>query len=66
MSILYHITILLSIFTIAWIVKDNIELRNIADDYIRHDLIDDFNELVNYQINNIRAVFNNSIIKNAV
>ena len=33
-----------------YIFKDNIELRNIADDYIRHDLIDDFKLLVKYQI----------------
>ena len=33
-----------------YIFKDDIELRNIADDYIRNDLIDDFKILVNSQI----------------
>lgn len=33
-----------------YIFKDEIDLRNIADDYIRSDLIDDFKTLVNYQI----------------
>lgn len=33
-----------------YIFKDEIDLRNIADDYIRNDLIDNFKELVNYQI----------------
>ena len=33
-----------------YIFKDNIELRNIADDYIRHDLINDFKLLVQHQI----------------
>ena len=35
---------------LKYIFKDNIELRNIADDYLRNDMIDDFKELVNYQI----------------
>lgn len=35
---------------LKYIFKDNIELRNIADGYIRSDLIDDFKLLVNYQI----------------
>ena len=35
---------------LKYIFKDNIELRNITDDYLRNDLIDDFKELVNYQI----------------
>lgn len=35
---------------LKYIFKDNIELRNIADGYIRNDLIDDFKILVNYQI----------------
>lgn len=34
---------------LKYIFKDNITLRNIADDYIRNDLIDDFKTLVNYQ-----------------
>lgn len=33
-----------------YIFKDEIDLKNIADDYIRNDLIDNFKELVNYQI----------------
>ena len=33
-----------------YIFKDDIELRNIADDYIRNDLLDNFKTLVNYQI----------------
>ena len=33
-----------------YIFKKDINLRNIADDYIRNDLIDDFKVLVNYQI----------------
>ena len=33
-----------------YIFKNEIDLRNIADDYIRNDLIDNFKELVNYQI----------------
>ena len=33
-----------------YIFKDDIELRNIADDYIRNDLLDNFKNLVNYQI----------------
>lgn len=35
---------------LKYIFKDDITLRNIADDYIRNDLIDDFKILVNYQI----------------
>ena len=35
---------------LKYIFKNDIELRNIADDYIRNDLIDDFKELVNSQI----------------
>lgn len=33
-----------------YIFKDDIVFRNIADDYIRNDLIDDFKTLVDYQI----------------
>lgn len=33
-----------------YIFKDNISLRNIADDYIRNDRITDFEKLVDYQI----------------
>ena len=33
-----------------YIFNDDIELRNIADDYIRNDLLDNFKNLVNYQI----------------
>ena len=33
-----------------YIFKDEIELRNIADDYIRNDLVDDFKTLVKFQI----------------
>lgn len=33
-----------------YIFKDDKELRYLADNYIRNDLIDDFNSLVNYQI----------------
>lgn len=33
-----------------YIFKDDVTLRNIADDYIRNSLIDDFKTLVNYQI----------------
>ena len=35
---------------LKYIFKDDIELRNIADDYIRNDLIDDFKLLVKFQI----------------
>ena len=35
---------------LKYIFKNNIELINIADDYIRNDLINDFESLVNYQI----------------
>lgn len=35
---------------LKFIFKDDIKLRNIADDYIRNDLLDDFKTLVNYQI----------------
>ena len=35
---------------LKYIFKDNIELRNIADDYIRNDMINDFKTLVDYQI----------------
>jgi len=35
---------------LKYIFKDEIKLRNIADDYIRNDLIDDFKILVNCQI----------------
>lgn len=35
---------------LKYIFKDEIDLRNIADDYIRNNLIDDFKTLVNYQI----------------
>ena len=35
---------------LKYIFKNHTELRNIADDYIRSDLIDDFKLLVNYQI----------------
>lgn len=35
---------------LQYIFKDEIDLRNLADDYIRNDLIDDFKTLVNYQI----------------
>lgn len=35
---------------LKYIFKDDITLRNIADDYIRNDLLDDFKTLVNYQI----------------
>ena len=36
---------------LRYIFKDDIQLRNIADDYIRNDLIDDFKLLVKSQIN---------------
>lgn len=35
---------------INYIFKGDIELRNMADDYIRNNLLDDFKTLVNYQI----------------
>ena len=35
---------------LKYIFKDNIELRNIADNYIRNDMINDFKILVDYQI----------------
>ena len=35
---------------LKYIFKNDINLRDIADDYIRNDLIDDFKALVNYQI----------------
>ena len=35
---------------LKYIFKDETELRNIADDYIRNNLIDDFKLLVKYQI----------------
>ena len=35
---------------LKYIFKDEIDIRNIADDYIRNDLIDDFKTLVSYQI----------------
>ena len=35
---------------LKYIFKDDINLRNIADDYIRNDLLDDFKILANYQI----------------
>lgn len=35
---------------LKYIFKDDIKLRNIADDYIRNDLLDDFKTLVEYQI----------------
>ena len=35
---------------LKFIFKDDIKLRNIADDYIRNDLLDDFKTLVKYQI----------------
>ncbi len=35
---------------LEYIFKDDIQLRNIADDYIRNDLIDDFKVLVQFQI----------------
>lgn len=35
---------------LKYIFKDDIELRNIADNYIRNDLLDDFKTLVNCQI----------------
>ena len=36
---------------LKYIFKDDIYLRNLADEYIRNDMIDDFKELVQYQIN---------------
>lgn len=35
---------------LKYIFKNNTELRNIADDYIRNNLIDDFKTLVKYQM----------------
>lgn len=35
---------------LKYIFKNDINLRNIADDYIRNDLIDDFKTLVDFQI----------------
>jgi len=35
---------------LKYIFKNDINLRNMADDYIRNDLIDDFKTLVKYQI----------------
>lgn len=35
---------------LKYIFNDDINLRNIADGYIRNDLLDDFKTLVNYQI----------------
>ena len=35
---------------LKYIFKDDIYLRNIADDYIKNDLLDDFKFLVNHQI----------------
>ncbi|MBS5720057.1 MAG: UPF0236 family protein [Clostridium sp.] len=35
---------------LKYIFKDDIKLINIADDYIRNDLLDDFKTLVKYQI----------------
>lgn len=35
---------------LKYIFKNEIDLKNIADDYIRNDLIDEFKTLVNYQI----------------
>ena len=35
---------------LKYIFKDDIDLRNIADEYIRNDRLDDFKELVNCQI----------------
>ena len=36
---------------LKYIFKDDFDLRNIADEYIRNDMIDDFKELVQCQIN---------------
>ena len=36
---------------LKYIFKDDIDLRNLADEYIRNDMIDDFKELVKCQIN---------------
>ncbi len=35
---------------LKYIFKDEVELRNIADEYIRNDMIDEFKILVNYEI----------------
>lgn len=35
---------------LKYIFKDDIDLRNIADEYIRNDNLDDFNKLVEHQI----------------
>lgn len=35
---------------LKYIFKDDCNLRNIADNYIRNDMLDDFKELVKYQI----------------
>lgn len=35
---------------LSYIFKDDTNLKNMADDYIRNDMIDDFKELVNIQI----------------
>ena len=35
---------------LKYIFKDDIDLRNIADEYIRNDNLDDFNKLVKHQI----------------
>lgn len=36
---------------LKYIFKDDIDLRNLADEYIRNDMIDDFKQLVKCQIN---------------
>ena len=36
---------------LKYIFKDDIDLRNLADEYIRNDMVDDFKELVKCQIN---------------
>ncbi len=36
---------------LSYIFKDNLTLLNIADDYLRNDMIDEFKKLVNSQIN---------------
>ena len=36
---------------LKYIFKDDIDLRNLCDEYIRNDMIDDFKELVQCQIN---------------
>ena len=40
---------------LQYIFKDDITLRNIADEYVRNDLIHDFKTLVNYQIDKYPA-----------